>query len=133
MVVAHYVAHDLCALAVLGVGGEVLHPHRVENAALYRLQAVADVRQRARRNDRERVIEISLLCGLVQRHVAGAILKATATPTCRRRRRHVAATGGRGTRRCRFNGASFYSVREIEERRFWFVLGHGMLLVEKDR
>ena len=59
MVVAHHVADDLRALAVLGVGGEVLLPHRVEDAALHRLQAVADVGQRARGDDRQRVVEVA--------------------------------------------------------------------------
>ena len=61
MVVAHHVADHLRALAVLGVGGQVLLPHRVQDAALHRLQAVADVRQRARGDDRERVVEVPLL------------------------------------------------------------------------
>ena len=46
MITAHHVADHLGALAVLGVGGEALFPHRVEDAALHRLQAVAHVRQR---------------------------------------------------------------------------------------
>ena len=66
---AHHVADDLRALAVLGVGGEVLLPHRVEDAALHRLQAVAHVGQRARRDDRQRVVEVARLRGLVQRDV----------------------------------------------------------------
>src|SRR5262249_28888982 len=49
-------------------GGDVLLPHRVEDAALHRLEAVADVGQRPRRDDRERVIEIPRLGGLVERH-----------------------------------------------------------------
>ena len=68
MVVAHHVADDLRALAVLDVGGQVLLPHRVEDAALHRLQAVAHVGQRARRDDRQRVVEVARLRGLVQRH-----------------------------------------------------------------
>ena len=67
MVVAHHVADDLRALAVLGVGGQVLLPHRVEDAALHRLQPVAHVGQRARGDDRERVIEVPGLRRLVQR------------------------------------------------------------------
>ena len=47
VIAAHDVADDLGALAVLGVGGQVLLPHRVQDAALNRLQAVANVRQRA--------------------------------------------------------------------------------------
>ena len=67
VVVAHHVADDLGALAVLGVGGQVLLPHRVEDAALHRLQAVAHVGQRARGDDRQRVVEIARLRGFVQR------------------------------------------------------------------
>ena len=70
MKAAHHVADDLCALAVLGVGGEPLLPHRVQDAALHRLQPIAHVRQRARGDHRERVIQIPRLCGLVQRHRA---------------------------------------------------------------
>ena len=49
VVAAHHVAHDLRALAVLGVGRQVLLPHRVQDAALDRLQAVTHVGQRPRR------------------------------------------------------------------------------------
>ena len=66
MVVAHHVADDLRALAMPGVGGQVLLPHRVEDAALHRLQPVAHVGQRARRDDRQRVVEIARLRRLVQ-------------------------------------------------------------------
>ena len=67
VVVAHHVAHDLGALAVLRGSRQVLLPHRVENAALHGLQSVTHVRQRARRDHRQRVIQVSRLCGLVQR------------------------------------------------------------------
>ncbi len=63
---AHHVADDLGALARLCVGREVLLPHREEDAALDRLEAVAHVGQGPRRDDRERVIEVALLGGLVQ-------------------------------------------------------------------
>src|SRR6267378_8674042 len=43
VVTAHDVADDLGALAMLGVRGEVLLPHRVQNAPLNRFQAVADI------------------------------------------------------------------------------------------
>ena len=68
MVVAHHVADDLRALAVLGVGGQVLLPHRVEDAALHRLEPVAHVRQRTRGDDRQRVVQVTGLRRLVQRH-----------------------------------------------------------------
>ena len=69
MVAAHDVADDFRALAMLGVGGQVLLPHRVEDAALHRLEPVAHVGQRARRDDRERVVEIAGLRGFVQRDI----------------------------------------------------------------
>jgi hypothetical protein len=47
VVIAHDIADDLRALAMLGVSRQVLHPHRVEDAPLYRLEPVAHVRQRA--------------------------------------------------------------------------------------
>ena len=72
MVVAHHVADDLRALAVLGVRREILLPHRVEDAALHRLQAVAHVRERARGDDRQCVIEVAGLRRLVQRHGFGS-------------------------------------------------------------
>ena len=67
MVVAHHVADDLRALAVLGVGRQVLLPHRVEDAALHRLEPVAHVGQRARGDDRQRVVQVPRLRRLVQR------------------------------------------------------------------
>jgi hypothetical protein len=69
MVAAHDVADDLRALAVLDVRREALLPHREEDAALDRLQAVAHVGQRARRDDGKRVVEIPGLRRFVQRDV----------------------------------------------------------------
>jgi hypothetical protein len=83
VVVAHDVADDLGAFAVLAVGGQVLLPHRVEDAALDRLEAVPHVRQRARGDDRQRVVEIAGLRRLVKRHGARAVVKTAG----RRRRR----------------------------------------------
>jgi hypothetical protein len=71
MEAAHHVADDLRAFPVLRVGGEILLPHRVEDAALHRLQAVAHVGQRARRDHRQRVIQVAGLRGFVERHVVG--------------------------------------------------------------
>ena len=76
--VAHHVADDLRALAVLGVGGQVLLPHRVEDAALHRLQAVADVGQGARGDDRQRVVQIPRLRRFVQRDMIGRSAAAPA-------------------------------------------------------
>ena len=76
---AHHVANHLRALAVLGVGGQVLLPHRVEDAALHRLEAVAHVGQRARRDDRQRVVQIARLRRFVERYgIAAAGAAATA-------------------------------------------------------
>ena len=79
VVVAHHVADDLGALAMLGVGGQVLLPHRVEDAALHRLEPVAHVGQRARGDDRQRVVQISRLRRFVQRD-AGAVVKIRRRP-----------------------------------------------------
>jgi hypothetical protein len=53
---------------MLGVGRQVLLPHRVEDAALDRLQPVAHIRQRAGRDDGQCVVEVARLRGVVQRH-----------------------------------------------------------------
>jgi len=71
VIAAHHVAHDLGALAVLRVGGQILLPHRVEDAALNRLESVAHIGQRARCDDGQRVVEIAALGSLVQRHALG--------------------------------------------------------------
>ena len=73
VVVAHHVADHLRALSVLGVGGQVLLPHREEDAALHRLEAVAHVGQRARGDHRQRVVQIARLRRFVQRHVRRAV------------------------------------------------------------
>jgi hypothetical protein len=76
MVIAHHVADHLRALAVLGIGGQVLLPHREQDAALHRLQAVAHVGQRARGDHRQRVVQVSRLRRFVQRHVGRAVAAA---------------------------------------------------------
>ena len=85
MEAAHHVADDLRALPVLGVGGQPLLPHRVEDAALHRLQPVAHVGQRARGDDRERVVQISRLRRLVQRHGTVAAAAVPGRPSLGRR------------------------------------------------
>ena len=93
---AHHVADHLGALAVLGVGGQALLPHRVEDAALHRLQAVADVGQRARGDDRERVVEIARLRRLVQRDVgraAGSVSAAARADASSARARRRGSAG----------------------------------------
>ncbi len=49
-----------------GIDSEVLLPHGVQDAPLNGLEAVADVGKRARGDDRERVVEIATLRGLVE-------------------------------------------------------------------
>src|SRR5713101_5197386 len=94
----HDVSDDLGALAMLDVGGEVLLPHRVEDAALNRLQAVADIRQRPRRNDRERVVEVARLRGLVEGY-SDCTARAVAAATEQRR-----SNGGVTVRFLTFSG-----------------------------
>ena len=111
MVVAHDVTDDLGALAVLRVSRQVLLPHRVKNAALHRLEPIADIRQGARGDHRQRVVQVPGLRGFVQRdHVA--VLRS-------------AATGRRGGRR-RAAAAWRCGVVEIEEGRFGRAFGHGV-------
>jgi hypothetical protein len=62
MVLAEHLADDRRGLARPRAGGEPqVLPHRIEDAALNGLQPVADVGQRARRDDGQRVAEIPLL------------------------------------------------------------------------
>jgi hypothetical protein len=62
VVLAHHVADDRRALSVLGVGAQMeVVLHRVQDAALHRLQTIAHVGQRARGDDAERVVEIATL------------------------------------------------------------------------
>ena len=105
MVAAHHVADDLRALPVLGVGRQVLLPHRVEDAALHRLQAVAHVGQRARGDDRQRVVEVARLRRLVQRRPVRSV-PAPLPPREQRR----AGSGVRADR------ASSVGVEVVEER-----------------
>jgi hypothetical protein len=55
--VAHDVADDARALRVRAIGAQPRVEHPVQDAAVHRLQAVADVRERARHDDRHRVVE----------------------------------------------------------------------------
>ena len=84
MVIAHHVPHDLRALPVLGISREALLPHRVEDPPLYRLQPVADVRQRARGDDRQRVIEVAGLGGFVESDSlrVGGTVRGTSVHRC---------------------------------------------------
>ena len=58
MELAHHLTDDLGALDVLAVGLQAQLVHHVQDAAVDRLQAVADVGQRAPDDDRHGVIEI---------------------------------------------------------------------------
>ncbi len=57
VMVAHHVADDVRRLHVRPARTVAVRPHRVEDAAVDGLQAVADVGQRARDDDRHRVVE----------------------------------------------------------------------------
>ena len=58
VILSHDFTHDRRALAVRGVRAQAHLVHREEDAALNRLQAVADVWQRALDDDGHRVVEI---------------------------------------------------------------------------
>ena len=61
MVFAHHVADDAGALAGGLVGRQAHLLHGVQNAAMHRLESVADVGQRAPDDHRHRIVEIRLL------------------------------------------------------------------------
>ena len=67
VVVTHHVTYDFCALPVLGVASHALLPHRVQDAALHGLQAVAHVRNGSAGDDRKRVVQVAGLRDLVER------------------------------------------------------------------
>ena len=76
---------------MLGVGAQVLVvQHRVQDAALHRLQAVAHVGQRARRDDAQRVVQVAAPRLGLERRVAvmPGVAHATATAAAPRHRRH---------------------------------------------
>src|SRR5690606_22860500 len=61
VVVAHDVADDAGALVEPAVGAVPAVVHGVEHAAVHRLQAVADIGQRARHDDAHRVLDVAAL------------------------------------------------------------------------
>jgi hypothetical protein len=67
VITSHHVAHHFRALPVLDVCGQVLLPHRVQDAALHRFQTVAHIGERTRGDDGQRVVEVPRLRGFVQR------------------------------------------------------------------
>src|SRR5688572_10264248 len=73
MELAHAVADDARGLLVPAVPGETEQLHRVEDAAMDRLQPVADVRQRAPDDDGHRVVQVRLPHLLFDRDVDLAI------------------------------------------------------------
>ena len=74
MVVPRGIAGDLGALVRLAVGGQPQPVvHDVEDAALHRLQSVAHIGQRAGRDDRHRVIQVSPPRLLAERHVLDSV------------------------------------------------------------
>ena len=68
MEVAHHLANDLGALLVTAFRIKPQLAHRIEDAPVDRLEAVAHIRERAVHDGGERVGEIALLQGLAQRH-----------------------------------------------------------------
>ena len=74
VIVARRVAANLCALSSFGVCRQPqLVVHDVQNAALDGFEPVSDVRQSPRRDDRERVIEVSAASFLAERDVGDLI------------------------------------------------------------
>ena len=68
MILADHVADDAGALLEGAVGIEPQLPHGVHQAAMDRLQPVADVRQRARHDGRQRIGQVALLERLSELH-----------------------------------------------------------------
>jgi hypothetical protein len=90
VVLAHHVADDAGRFLVRLVGREAVLEHRVEDAPVYRLQAVAGVRQRPRDDHAHGVIEVGaahLVGDLDRLHVA-------------RRRRQIGQAGAGVLRVC---------------------------------
>jgi len=74
---ADHVADGARGLLVLGGTAQPQFVHRVDDAPLHRLQAVADVRQRAVEDHVHRVVEVRLL---------GVVAQANALDVAARRR-----------------------------------------------
>ena len=67
---ADYVADDAGAFLIARRGIEPQLLHRVQDAAMHRLQPIAHIRQRARHDRRQRVGEIALAEGVGEIDVA---------------------------------------------------------------
>jgi hypothetical protein len=72
VVLAHHAADDVRGLPVGTIGPQTLLDHRPEDPAVDRLQAVADVRQGTRHDDRHRVVEVGALNLLLEADVLDA-------------------------------------------------------------
>ena len=105
MEVAEHVADHRRRLAVLGVGAQALLPHREQDAALHRLEAVAHVRERARGDDRQRVVQVARSRRVVQRDRVVATARSACSPPPAGGRAGGGGAAGRGL------------VDEVEERR----------------
>ena len=67
MKLANDIANGARRFLVLLPGGQAKLTHGIGNASLHRLQAVADLRQRAIQNDVHRIVEVGLLGIFLQR------------------------------------------------------------------
>ena len=70
---ADNIAHCARRFFWLRPGGQAQFAHRIDNPALHRLQAVAEMRQRAIENHVHRIIEIGLLGKILQRNLLDAL------------------------------------------------------------
>ena len=66
MISTEYVTDGSCRLAVRPICGEMILVHRVQNTAVYRLEAVARIRQGAALDDRHRIGNVGLFHLLFQ-------------------------------------------------------------------
>ena len=113
VVVAHHVADDAGALEVAAVGPVAAVVHRVQDPDVHRLEAVADVGQRAADDDRHRVVEEAALhldldvdrldaAARALRRASGVVTSGTypvlphLAPASARQRLPAARTGARG-------------------------------------
>ena len=77
VMLTHHLANDRGTLLVLGLGqhAEVLE-HRVKDAPLHRLESVAHIGQRARGDDRKRVVQVTGAGGLCEDHILNIVSHA---------------------------------------------------------
>jgi hypothetical protein len=84
---ADHVADDAGAFLVAGGGIETQFAHRVEDAAMHRLQPVAHIRQRARHDRRQRVGQVALAERVGEVDIADFAHEASVAAAAWRRRR----------------------------------------------